>query len=131
VKAHAFPKLDRPPRRARTAAERPETNVNKATWISWRMKLGASHKGALKLWDQYQEWRAQEALNPRVRVLTVQPWQNWEREFRAFLDEMPRKPLKFLAMIAEAEKRRGALAVVAERKAKSRAKYRRQYERHF
>lgn len=93
------------------------------------MKLGASHKQALKLWDQYQEWLAEEAHNGPVRRLTVLPWQNWEREFRAFLDEMPRKPFAFLAMVAAAEKKRAALAAVNTRKAKSHERYRKQYAR--
>jgi len=93
------------------------------------MKLGATRKAALKLWTQYQEWRALEAQNGPIRCLNVQPWQNWEREFRAFLDEMPRKPVAFLAMVAAAEKRRAALTVVADRKSRSREKYLRQYKR--
>lgn len=93
------------------------------------MKLGASRKEALKTWTLYQQWVAEEAQQPRARFLKVAPWQNWEREYRAFIDEMPRKPFDFLARVAAAEKRRAALALVASRKAKSRERYERQYAR--
>lgn len=103
--------------------------TDRKTWIAWRMKLGAGRKEAGKLWLAYQEWLAEEALQPRVRRLQVAPWQNWEREFRAWLDEMPRKPLKFLAMVAAAEKRRTMKSAAEARKAIARRKYQRQYER--
>jgi hypothetical protein len=103
--------------------------IDKATWVAWRISLGVPRKQALKLWEQYGEWLAQEALQPRPRVLCVQPWQNWEREFRAFLDEMPRKPVVFLAMVKAAEKRRAQKQSVEARKAHSRERYRRQFER--
>ena len=62
-------------------------------------------------------------------VLLPEPWQDWDREFRAFLDEMPRKPFKFLQMVAANDKRREALAIVARRKAKNRERYERAYAR--
>lgn len=136
-KSRSFPKLDKPPREQ--AASHPRLQhgraitanhtIDEKTWKAWRMKLGATRKQANHLWMQYQEWRALEAQNGPVRVLQVKPWQNWEREFRAWLDEMPRKPVAFLTMVAAAEKRRAAKAMVAARKMKGRERYERQYAR--
>jgi hypothetical protein len=158
MKANAFPKLDRKaaarPVQGRSArgisrsdndrisgrslpntistglaTRRAAATPNKATWIAWRMKLGAGRKEALKTWHLYQQWLEQEAKQPRARFLKVAPWQDWDREFRAFLDEMPRKPFNFLARVAAAEKRRTVKASVDARKAKSRERYERQYAR--
>lgn len=93
------------------------------------MQLGAGRREALKLWHSFREWADQEAKNPRPRVLTIESWQDWEREFRAFLDEMPRKPYPFLALVAQIEKRREQQAVIAQRKARNLERYKRRYAR--
>jgi hypothetical protein len=148
-KSRAFPKLDHPkrvrvPRGTFAALKRTQrasvaevdslssenralTTIDRETWISWRMKLGANRKDATALWQQYQEWLGGKAASSRVRVLKVEPWQDWEREFRAFLDQMPRKPSGFLARVAAAEKKRAQQAVITARKARGKKRFRRQY----
>ena len=91
------------------------------------MSLGFGRKQALQSWRHFQAWLAREASNPRPRTLKVQPWQDFEREFRAFLDEMPRKPTRFLAMVADIERRRGRQQAIAARKAQGRLRYQRRY----
>lgn len=85
---------------------------------------------ALKLWHAHQEWRAQEKLNGPVRFLKVESWQDWETEFKRFLDAMPRKPYKFLAMVAAIERRRALQDAIQARKAKGRERFLRRYARH-
>lgn len=137
--SRSFPKLDKlKPAHKRPASDAPlrvvgngglSMPVDAKTWKAWRMKLGATRKHANALWMQYQEWRALEAQNGPVRRLEVAPWQNWEREFRAWLDEMPRKPIAFLAMVAAAEKRRAAKESIQARKVKGRERFLRRYAR--
>lgn len=142
MKASAFPKLDRGapsaarhqgsdrvPRAVNEGAIPSAPVIDEKTWKAWRMKLGATRKEANRLWLQYQEWVAQEAQNGPVRRLSVKPWQDWEREFRAFLDEMPRKPYAFIAMVARIEMKRAQLSEIRLKKAARRDKYIRQYER--
>lgn len=114
-------------RRLRTG--RAAAAPDEATFIAWQMKMGASRRMAFRQWAAFGEWLAQEARQPRVRILKVASWQNWEREFRAFLDEMPRKPFAFLAMFANIEKQRAQKLSVETRKATSRERYRRQFAR--
>ena len=52
-----------------------------------------------------------------------------DQAWAAFLDTLPRKPYKFLAMVAAAERKRALAALVAAKKAKGRERYLRQQRR--
>ena len=103
--------------------------ITRKEWVAWRMKLGATRKEAERLWKAYSSWRDEEAAHGPVRRLEVAPWQDWEREFRAWLDEMPRKPVAFLAMVEAVEKMRAAKAAIQARKAKGRERFLKRYAR--
>jgi hypothetical protein len=102
--------------------------VDEKQYAEWMMRMGYRKSDAQACARRFIEWKAQQASQPRARFLKVESWQNWEREFKAFIDRMPRKPTRFLAMVAAAEKRREALARVADRKAVRRRRYQRAHQ---
>ena len=99
--------------------------VNEQQYAEWMMRLGYRKSDARASARRFVEWKAQQESQPQATRLKVEPWQNWEREFKAFIDRMPRKPTRFLAMVAAAEKRREALARVTDKKAARRRRYQR------
>jgi len=103
--------------------------ITRKEWVAWRMQLGANRREAERLWKDYRTWRDEEGAERPVRRFEVASWQDWEREFRAWLDEMPRKPVAFLAMVAAVEKMRAAKAVIHARKAKGRERFLKRYAR--
>lgn len=58
-------------------------------------------------------------LQHRLGYAVVAEGSQWDR----VLDQMPRKPYKFLAMVAESERKRAVRAAVAAKRAARRAKY--------
>jgi len=66
---------------------------------------------------------------PKVRILKKRHGETFDQAFRAFIGAMPRKPTRFLAMVAEAERLRTIRRQVAARKAKGRARYLKRFNR--
>lgn len=101
--------------------------IDEKTWIEWRCKLGCRKAEARALFKEHERLLAESATP--VRRLTLRHGETWEQALKAFLDQMPRTPTRFLAMVAALEKRREIRAAVAARKAIGRQRYRRQYAR--
>lgn len=64
-----------------------------------------------------------------VRTVRPQRGETYAQAVDRFLEEMPRKPTKFLAMVKEQERVRLAKARVAAKKAKGRERYERRMAR--
>lgn len=101
--------------------------IDEKTWIAWRCKLGARKSEAKALYREYQEFIASAAGN--VRMCRPRHGESFESAFRAFLDQMPRTPSRFLAMVERAQKLREIRARVAARKAVGRARHLRRFNR--
>lgn len=92
------------PKRAKAAARKAKRDIAKL-------------KGPLnKWWDLNRD---------KLSVRRVEPkhGETFAQAFDRFIDEMPRKPTKFLAMVAEIERLRKQSEAVAKRKELGRKKY--------
>lgn len=101
--------------------------VSEQTWIQWRTKLGCRKGEAKALYREYLDLLADQSTP--VRCLTFRHGETWEQALNAFLDQMPRRPTRFLAMVAAIEARRAAQAVIASQRAVKRRRYERRYQR--
>jgi hypothetical protein len=102
--------------------------IDEKTWIEWRLKLGCRKHEAKALFKEHERL-LRDSTTP-VRRLTLRHGETWEQALKAFLDQMPRNPSRFLAMVAAIEVRHAIKAAVLARKAVGRQRYRKRYERH-
>jgi hypothetical protein len=101
--------------------------IDEKTWIEWRCKLGCRKAEARSLFREYQELLRESGGT--VRMMTPRHNESWEQALTAFLDQMPRKPIRFLAMVAEVERRRSIRDQIKAHKADGRRRYEKRYAR--
>lgn len=103
------------------------SKIDEDTWIEWRCQLGCRKHEARALFRKHQALLLSDGV--KARFLKPRTNETFEQAWRAFLDGMPRKPFRFLAMVAEIEKRRAIKKGVGAKRAAGRARYERRMRR--
>lgn len=101
--------------------------INEKTWIEWRLKMGCRKHEAKALFKEHERL-LRDSATP-VRRLTFRHGETWEQALKAFLDQMPRSPSRFLGMVAAIERGRAIKAVVEANRAVRRRRYQRRFQR--
>jgi hypothetical protein len=101
--------------------------IDEKTWIEWRCKLGCRKAEAKRLYREYLELLLE--CESSVRMMKPRHNETWEQALTAFVDQMPRRPTRFLAMVAESEQRQAIRERLRARKASGRRKYLRRVNR--
>lgn len=89
----------------------------------FHQRVHRSGKKALPRIGPLNAWWELNRDKFRVRVLQVKSGETFDEALARFLGEMPRKPVKFLAMVKELERVRQQKAEVEKRKSKNRQRY--------
>lgn len=101
--------------------------IDEKTWIEWRCKLGCRKAEAKALYREYTSLLRDEPGT--VRMVKPRHGESFDSALRAFIDSMPRRPTRFLAMVAESERLRAIRAQIAERKLVGKARYLRRFNK--
>lgn len=110
-----------------TTASIPMRTIDEQTWIEWRTKMGCRKAEARQLYREYL--KLVQKSGGTVRMVRPRHNESWEAAYKAFIDGLPRRPTRFLAMVAESNRRRELKERVAAKRAAGRVKYRRRFNR--
>jgi hypothetical protein len=99
-----------------------------------RMKAAERIKKRNQWIDPLVAQRARAHFSPAHGIIHCDKLHKWpvrydqDNAWAAFVDTMPRKPYKFLAMVAAAERKRAIEALVTAKRAKGRERYLRRFK---